>query len=289
MILICLRCNDKAENYGYNVEFTGVGILDGSYDEKFGFCTQFAIFKLSDDFNDRNISPVESDNICHISHIEFPYFKDKLGTEDKIRILVESAKKILSWRAHNVVHHLPYENIQSLESLKTLDTNEKKISTSYLWSLLEIRQIFQGETQAFHSFLRANGTILTQKGIYQVEDMKSEKDLSEIVILLSDQIINDVFSSVKRELQVEHEKESAVDWGDSDISSDDGISENLDSCHVQDTGITNEFDRYQEPVGDWIQQSLSPQSSQHSKNASSWPRVAIEKVNSWSDLNIDSV
>lgn len=76
-------CRKGAKKYNYNIEFHGIGLLHGKYNElDNGHCTQACIFIKSD-----TTTPVKHQSHgtphAHLQHIEFPYQKDNGPLTDK--------------------------------------------------------------------------------------------------------------------------------------------------------------------------------------------------------------
>ncbi|KAI8077175.1 hypothetical protein BDF21DRAFT_400341 [Thamnidium elegans] len=79
-------CNNGANKYGYTVEYHGIGLLHGKYDDlKNGHCTQACIFIRSKQTNNKS-TPPKSYGTPHqlLKHIEFPYFNESALPKEKI-------------------------------------------------------------------------------------------------------------------------------------------------------------------------------------------------------------
>ncbi|KAF9571640.1 Small RNA 2'-O-methyltransferase [Mortierella alpina] len=85
-------CTVAAEEYGYSVSFTGVGILPNS-DLAVGHCTQFAILKDDNPLRSPSVEPkLDCYTLC--SKIEYPVYSETHNEEDNRVFLQEKIARI---------------------------------------------------------------------------------------------------------------------------------------------------------------------------------------------------
>ncbi|KAF7723524.1 Small RNA 2'-O-methyltransferase [Apophysomyces ossiformis] len=156
-------CIAGADKYHYNVEFHGIGIMDGqSYESTTGYCTQACIFtRLSDQQN-----PILIEDEPHqlLQHIEFPYYCEPALPDHVIFEEIESFIQLLciaeerypppkpepckakawpewcelDWTLPDQ-HMLP--PLRAIERQRRRTKAPLRIAVSSLWDILRIRQI----------------------------------------------------------------------------------------------------------------------------------------------------
>ena len=82
-------CQLVASNFGYDVKFSGVGVLSGEqYDEKYGYCTQSAIFIKQMQSSSKALSDNQGKSLKLFAQISYPYFDaSSFGLEDIARYI----------------------------------------------------------------------------------------------------------------------------------------------------------------------------------------------------------
>lgn len=81
-------CNEGAKKYGYHVEYHGIGLLHGKYNDlENGYCTQACIFTRSTNTIIKKKDETTNYGNPHqlIKHIEFPYYNEPKATPQKIQ------------------------------------------------------------------------------------------------------------------------------------------------------------------------------------------------------------
>jgi hypothetical protein len=85
------RCDAGAEKYGYDVEYHGIGLIHGKYDDlENGHCTQACIFIRRNDSSSSNTAVAVEEIKSYgnpqklLKHIEFPYYNEPPLPKEKI-------------------------------------------------------------------------------------------------------------------------------------------------------------------------------------------------------------
>lgn len=87
------RCNAAAEQYGYDVTYTGTGALPG-YNPEVGLCTQFAVLHAQSPAPQLALAAsgvkTEDQPYRHFSRVEYPIYKEQHSDEDILGYLHEN-------------------------------------------------------------------------------------------------------------------------------------------------------------------------------------------------------
>ncbi|KAJ3395352.1 Small RNA 2'-O-methyltransferase [Lobulomyces angularis] len=182
--------NEQALTYGYQVCFSGVGLLKS--DDDFGYCTQFGIFLRNDlvglEYKKNNITIPSSSNPYELSEtIHLPFYEVCEAQDDYLFKELEEQFYYLSFEGKSVTK---IDNFSANDAMDTTNGNvvviRMCVQLERIWTKLRVRQLFKS-SENLVSFLskksnnfevledlsRSDLAVLKKEGFFL---MRKEKD-----------------------------------------------------------------------------------------------------------------
>lgn len=204
------RCRVGAKKHNYDIEFHGIGLLHGRYDElDNGHCTQACIFKRRSMYI-KEAQQVHGTPHTHLSHIVFPYQQEEPLTQGKIRnellyyiealcrseyYYAQDKKKprfadnndiqvdfeaTIDWNNFNLSEYIPLEDQQQAIKVASprFTQSPVHISLATFWEIPRVQEICADQTDLIHflSLLDSKDFKLTETDliVYKMYEIESD-------------------------------------------------------------------------------------------------------------------